>query len=197
MQPVSQGVTAFDLHRSRQQNDESLQTRATQNLGAELKTASNKGVTEEEKLTAGQGDQVDVSKTDPKAKAKAKSQSSVPQSSVSKQSDPSSKDEGTEPPATDPPSGETPSPVPDPPESKIQYTDSQKVFLERLEELDKQAKTLRDMWRKDYMDWIEDQLKAREDMENFRQGTMLMWNEVATSRWIQGTRHAEAIRGML
>jgi predicted lipid-binding transport protein (Tim44 family) len=193
MQPVPQGVTALDLQKIRQQNENSLQVRATQQLGAQLKTAANESVSEEEKLTAGQGDQVDI-----EAKTKISRSSSSSSSARSQSSSAKTPQESTssEEPAPEPPSQEPPSepPVETP---KIEYSDAQKAFLSRLEELEKQNKTLRDMWRKMYMDWLDDQLKAREDMENFRQSTMLMWNEVATSRWIQGTRHAEAVRGLL
>ena len=186
MQPVSQGVTALDLQKIHQQNEDSLQTRATQHLGAELKTDD---VKKEE-------DQVDLTPKEPKAKAKATKSSSTskaPQQTSSTSSASSSKEEEPQPPADEqPPSGGE-----EPPDAKIEYSDAQKAFLSRLEELEKQNKTLRDMWRKIYMDWLDDQLKAREDMENFRQSTMVMWNEVATSRWIQGTRHAEAVRGLL
>ena len=64
MQPVSQGVSALDLQKIRQQNDDSLQARATQQMGGELKAGTVGGVSKEEKLTAGQGDQVDLSPKD-------------------------------------------------------------------------------------------------------------------------------------
>lgn len=195
MQPVSQGVTALDLQKIRQQNEDSLQSRATQQLGAQLRTAANKVVSEEEKQTAGQGDQVDIKSDSKKAKsvppqAQASEASKSSQSSESKSEDTSasSSESKSESKSED---SQTTQP------GKIEYSEQQKAFLERLKELEQQAKSLRDMWRKMYMDWMEDQLKAAEDWENFRQSTAMMWNEVAVSRWVQGTRHAEAVRGLL
>mgnify|MGYP000905400916 CR=1 FL=1 len=71
------------------------------------------------------------------------------------------------------------------------------AFLNRLRELEDQRKTLADMWRKIYMDYMADQLQAAEDMENFRQTTGLLWTDVTTARWVQGARHSEAVRSIL
>jgi len=197
MQPVSQGVTALDLQKIRQQNEDSLQARATQQLGAQLKTAANKGVSEEEKQTAGQGDQVDI-KPDSKNTQAPKSGASQAQTTSSSSKSSESKSEDTSESSSSESKSESKSEESQQPQpGKIEYSEQQKAFLERLKELEQQAKSLRDMWRKMYMDWMEDQLKAAEDWENFRQSTAMMWNEVAVSRWVQGTRHAEAVRGLL
>lgn len=195
MQPVSQGVNALDLQKIRQQNEDSLQSRATNQLGAELKKGADSTVSEEEKLTAGEqpGDQVQI-KTPSRVSTPNKG-SGDPSKSGSSKSGPSTK--GDSPSSSSSPSPSSQSGNQQPQPGKIEYTDSQKQFLARLEELNQQAKTLRDMWRKMYMDYMEDQMKAREDMENFRQSTMLLWTDISVSRWVQGARHAEAVRGLL
>lgn len=189
MKPVQQGVTPLDLKNIRKLNEDALQTRATQNLGAELKAGSQSKVSKEEKLTAGQEDEVVLAgqpeaatKTTKSTKA-TKSASDGSSARVSEEETPAESAEETS----------NQSGVPDKPD----YTDSEKAFLERLEELNNQAKELRAMWRKLYMEWHESQLKWMEDLENFRQSTTLMWQEVSVSRWIQGTRHAEAARSLL
>lgn len=192
MKPVQQGVTPLDLKNIRKLNEDALQTRATQNLGAELKAGSQSKVSKEEKLSAGQEDEV-VLAGQPEAKA-AKSSESSKTAKTRSANDGSSARVSEEDAATET-SEETSSQsgVPDKPD----YTDSEKAFLERLEELNNQAKELRTMWRKLYMEWYESQLKWMEDLENFRQSTTLMWQEVSVSRWIQGTKHAEAARSLL
>lgn len=209
MQPVSKGVSALDLQKIRQQNEDGLQTRATQQLGAELKTGTTGGVSKEEKLTAGQDDQVDLSPKDKSARSATKTTS--PDSATT--STPSS----STAPAGDSVEAKTPQPGSEtiqrdeagsgdqgsgggsqqPGSGKVEYSESQQAFLNRLRELEDQAKTLRDMWRKLYMDYMADQLQAVEDMENFRQTTGLLWTDVTTARWVQGARHSEAIRSIL
>lgn len=206
MQPVSQSVSSLDLQKLRQQNDDSLQTRATQQLGAELKAGTKGGVSKEEKLTAGQDDQVDLSAKDKSARStKAPSPDSsvpsysanpsttaapstpaetAPETSISGNSEnPGDGGGGQQPPSNNP--------------QKPLYSDDQLAFANRLRELEDQRKTLQDMWRKLYMDYMADQMQAVEDMENFRQTTGLLWTDVCTSRWIQGARHSEAIRSIL
>ena len=207
MQPVSQGVSTLDLQKLRQQNDDSLQTRATQQMGAELKAGTKGGVSKEEKLTAGQDDQVDLSAKDKSARStKAPSpDSTVPSYSAnpSATAAPSAQSTPAETaPETsisgnseNPGDGGGQQPAPNP--QKPLYSDDQLAFANRLRELEDQRKTLQDMWRKLYMDYMADQMQAVEDMENFRQTTGLLWTDVCTSRWIQGARHSEAIRSIL
>jgi len=207
MQPVSQGVSTLDLQKLRQQNDDSLQTRATQQMGAELKAGTKGGVSKEEKLTAGQDDQVDLSAKDKTARStKASSpDSTVPSYSAnpSATAAPSAQSTPAETaPETsisgnseNPGDGGGQQPAPNP--QKPLYSDDQLAFANRLRELEDQRKTLQDMWRKLYMDYMADQMQAVEDMENFRQTTGLLWTDVCTSRWIQGARHSEAIRSIL
>ena len=207
MQPVSQGVSSLDLQKLRQQNDDSLQTRATQQLGAELKAGSKSGVSKEEKLTAGQDDQVDLTAKDGSTRSSSKTaspDSTVPSNgttpspasetyakSTRAETEPEKPSVNPEPPADS--SGQSPAPDP----QKPLYSDDQLAFANRLRELEDQRKTLQDMWRKLYMDWMADQMQAVEDMENFRQTTGLLWTDVCTSRWIQGARHSEAMRSLL
>ncbi|MBN9419949.1 MAG: hypothetical protein J0I12_31125 [Candidatus Eremiobacteraeota bacterium] len=206
MQPVSQGVSSLDLQKLRQQNEDSLQTRATQQLGAELKAGSKSGVSKEEKLTAGQDDQVDLTAAQDKS-TRSSSKTASPDSTVASNSAPPASSETSAkstPSETAPETSSSPempadngsqSPAPDP--QKPLYSDDQLAFANRLRELEDQRKTLQDMWRKLYMDWMADQMQAAEDMENFRQTTGLLWTDVCTSRWIQGARHAEAMRSLL
>ena len=206
MQPVSQGVSTLDLQKLRQQNDDSLQTRATQQLGAELKAGTKGGVSKEEKLTAGQDDQVDLSAKDKNARStKAPSpDSTVPSYSANPSATAAPSAQST--PAETAPetsiSGNSENPgdgggqQPANPQKPL-YSDDQLAFANRLRELEDQRKTLQDMWRKLYMDYMADQMQAVEDMENFRQTTGLLWTDVCTSRWIQGARHSEAIRSIL
>ena len=208
MQPVSQGVSTIDLQKIRQQNEDSLQARATQQMGAELKTGTTGGVSKEEKLTAGQDDQVDLTPKDKSSRSATKSPS--PDSATTTAAS------TTAAPAADSVEPKTPAPgsetinrddsgsggdqgggSPPPGSGKVEYSESQQAFLNRLRELEDQAKTLRDMWRKLYMDYMADQLQAVEDMENFRQTTGLLWTDVTTARWVQGARHSEAIRSIL
>jgi hypothetical protein len=205
MQPVSQGVSSLDLQKLRQQNEDSLQTRATQQLGAELKAGSKSGVSKEEKLTAGQDDQVDLTAAKEKASSSKTaspdstvSSSSANPASVSPESSVKSTPAETAPEtstATTDSGSSSQQPAPDP--QKPLYSDDQLAFANRLRELEDQRKTLQDMWRKLYMDWMADQMQAAEDMENFRQTTGLLWTDVCTSRWIQGARHADAMRSLL
>ena len=206
MQPVSQGVSTLDLQKLRQQNEDSLQTRATQQLGAELKAGTKGGVSKEEKLTAGQDDQVDLTPKDKSARSATKTASpdstgTVPASSASPNSAaPTAQSSATETAAetsTSENSGDGGGQQPAPNPQKPLYSDDQLAFANRLRELEDQRKTLQDMWRKLYMDYMADQMQAVEDMENFRQTTGLLWTDVCTSRWIQGARHSEAIRSIL
>ncbi len=206
MQPVSKGVSTLDLQKIRQQNDDSLQTRATQQLGAELKAGTKSGVSKEEKLTAGQDDQVDLTAAKDKS-ARSTSKSASPESSVPANSTVSASSANPTPSTSEPSAQSTSqetsqednssggSPQPDP--QKPLYNEEQLAFANRLRELEDQRKTLQDMWRKLYMDYMADQMQAIEDMENFRQTTGLLWTDVCTSRWIQGARHSEAIRSIL
>lgn len=205
MQPVSKGVSTLDLQKIRQQNDDSLQTRATQQLGAELKAGTKSGVSKEEKLTAGQDDQVDLTAAKEKL-ARSTSKATSPDSTVSASSanpsgstsEPSAQSTSSETIQEENSGGSNPgegSQQPDP--QKPLYNEEQLAFANRLRELEDQRKTLADMWRKLYMDYMADQMQAVEDMENFRQTTGLLWTDVCTSRWIQGARHAEAIRSIL
>lgn len=198
MNPLGQTVSGVDLQKVRQQNEDSLQTRATQHLTAEVKTSADSTTTEAEKLTAGETkDLVDVAatpKADPKGKSKSAPKpesggSSVSSSSTSESSSSSSTSEGG-------PESKSDSSGPVPPD-KPEYTDAEKQFLERLEELNKQAAEQRKMWRKIYMEWVEMQMKWREDLENFAQATYVMWEEVALSRATQSSKHAEAVRALL
>lgn len=206
MQPVSQGVSTLDLQKLRQQNEDSLQTRATQQMGAELKAGTKGGVSKEEKLTAGQDDQVDLSAKDKSARStkapSPDSTSTAPSYSASATAAPSAQSTSTETAPETSVSGNSQNPgdggqqpAPDP--QKPLYNDDQLAFANRLRELEDQRKTLQDMWRKLYMDYMADQMQAIEDMENFRQTTGLLWTDVCTSRWIQGARHSEAIRSIL
>ena len=212
MQPVSQGVSTLDLQKLRQQNEDSLQTRATQQMGAELKAGTKGGVSKEEKLTAGQDDQVDLSAKDKSTRSATKTaspDSTVPSYSAnpSATAAPSAQSTATETAPETSTSGNSQNPgdgdgdgggqqpAPDP--QKPLYNDDQLAFANRLRELEDQRKTLQDMWRKLYMDYMADQMQAIEDMENFRQTTGLLWTDVCTSRWIQGARHSEAIRSIL
>ena len=207
MQPVSQGVSAIDLQKIRQQNEDSLQARATQQLGAELKTGTTGGVSKEEKLTAGQGDQVDLSAKDKSSRTATKGPSpdSATTSSATTTAAPTADSVEPKTPAPgsetidreDSGTGDQGGGSPPPGSGKVEYSESQQAFLNRLRELEDQAKTLRDMWRKLYMDYMADQLQAVEDMENFRQTTGLLWTDVTTARWVQGARHSEAIRSIL
>ncbi|MBS2036189.1 hypothetical protein JST97_14460 [bacterium] len=208
MQPVSQGVSSLDLQKLRQHNEEALQARATNQMGAELKAGSGTGVSKDEKLTAGQGDQVDLTPKDKKAiktpspdsvtpppSSTANTASSAPteQSSSPNPSETHTPEDsgnsGGDPPPADPGNGGN--------SQKPLYSESQQAFLNRLRELEDQRKTLSDMWRKNYMDWMADQLQAAEDYENFRQSTGLLWTDVTTARWVQGARHSEAVRSIL
>lgn len=206
MQPVSQGVSSLDLQKLRQHNEEALQTRATNQMGAELKAGSGAGVSKDEKLTAGQGDQVDIGKKAVKtpapdtvssgsstsnttSAAPADQSGTASSSSETHTSDDAGNSGGGDPPPADPGNGNN--------NQKPLYSESQQAFLNRLRELEDQRKTLADMWRKNYMDWMADQLQAAEDYENFRQTTGLLWTDVCTSRWVQGARHSEAIRSIL
>lgn len=206
MQPVSKGVSTLDLQKIRQQNDDSLQTRATQQMGAELKAGTRSGVSKEEKLTAGLDDQVDLSAAKGKS-AHSASKSATPDSTGTVPASSANPSTSTSEPTAQSTSQQTTqeensggdsgggSQQPDP--QKPLYNDEQLAFANRLRELEDQRKTLQDMWRKLYMDYMADQMQAVEDMENFRQTTGLLWTDVCTSRWIQGARHSEAIRSIL
>lgn len=189
MKPVQQGVTPLDLKNIRKLNEDALQTRATQNLGAELKAGSQSKVSKDEKLSAGQDDEVVLASP---AEAPARTGQSTKVTKAPNDGS-SARVSEEETPAESKEEASASSGVPDKPD----YTDSEKAFLERLEELNNQAKELRAMWRKLYMEWYESQLKWMEDLENFRQSTTLMWQEVSVSRWVQGTKHAEAARSLL
>jgi hypothetical protein len=205
MQPVS----PLDLQKIRQHNENALQTRATNQMGAELKAGSGTAVSKDEKLTAGQGDQVEFSKDKKAQKTVAPDTASTGASSASSSTAAPAADPATTQPASpsethtpddSPGSGGDPG-TPDPGNGnnnqKPLYSDSQLAFINRLRELEDQRKTLADMWRKMYMDYMTDQLQAAEDMENFRQTTGLLWTDVTTARWVQGARHSEAVRSIL
>ena len=204
MQPVSKGVSTLDLQKLRQQNEDGLQTRATQQLGAELKAGTKGGVSKEEKLTAGQDDQVDLTA---KEKTRSASKTASPDSTVAASANPAPNSAPTAQstaaettPESSKSNSESPgdgSQNPPPNTQKPLYNDDQLAFANRLRELEDQRKTLQDMWRKLYMDYMADQMQAIEDMENFRQTTGLLWTDVCTSRWIQGARHSEATRALL
>ncbi|MBX3168301.1 MAG: hypothetical protein KF760_12865 [Candidatus Eremiobacteraeota bacterium] len=199
MQPVSKGVSTLDLQKLRQQNDDSLQTRATQQLGAELKAGSQSGVSKEEKLTAGQDDQVDLTAKEKSARSTSRTPAPevpVPASSANPTetaSESSAQSTAAETAQEENSGGGSQQPDP----QKPLYNEEQLAFANRLRELEDQRKTLADMWRKLYMDYMADQMQAVEDMENFRQTTGLLWTDVCTSRWIQGARHSEAMRSLL
>lgn len=201
MNPLGQPVTGVDLAKVRQLNDDSLQTRATQHLTAELKTSADSTTSEAEKLTAGESDLVDVAPAEkPKSSRKAETKTEGRSASAgSRSASPSSSTKTEEPPEASSSSSSTSSSgdgSPTPPD-KPEYTDAEKQFLERMEELNKQAAENRKMWRKVYMEWYEQQLKWREDLENFAQATYLMWEEVALSRATQSSKHSEAVRALL
>lgn len=202
MQPVS----PLDLQKIRQHNESALQARAANQMGAELKAGSGTGVSKDEKLTAGQGDQVEFSKDKKAVKTPAPDTASTGSSaSSSTTAAPESTSQQTSSSEThtadDSGSSNGDSGSPDPGDGnnnqKPLYSDSQLAFINRLRELEDQRKTLADMWRKMYMDYMTDQLQAAEDMENFRQTTGLLWTDVTTARWVQGARHSEAIRSIL
>lgn len=205
MQPVSQSVNALDLQKLRQQNEEALQNRATTQLGSELKTASGRGVSHDEKLVAGQKDQVafttagktssSTSTQPPSSSLPADPKSSSSSSTTASETASSSSSTTTD--ASSSSEQQTTEQNSSQEEQKPLYSDSQQAFIKRLQELEDQRKALADMWRKMYMDFITDQLKAAEELENFRQSTALLWTDVATSRWIQGARQSEAVRSLL
>lgn len=185
MQPIKPGVTPLDLQNIRKLNEDALQTRATEQLGGEVRSASRSSVSKEEKEVAGQEDAVEFAPTPKKsASVPVKKSESAPQDPPSVKEEASEEEEPTQAESAGVP-------------EKLDYTESERAFLERLEELNNQAKELRAMWRKLYMEWYEAQLKWMEDLENFRQSTGLLWTEVSVARWGQGERHSEAFRALL
>jgi hypothetical protein len=211
MNPLGQPVSGVDLQKVRQLNEDSLQTRATQHLTAEVKTSADSTTTEAEKLTAGESkDLVDVAgataaaktktavKADGRSTSRSASGASAPASSSDAELSSSSADSASASTSSSSSSssGSASEGSPTPPD-KPEYTEAEKQFLERMEELNKQAAEQRKMWRKIYMEWVEMQMKWREDLENFAQATYLMWEEVALSRATQSSKHAEAVRALL
>lgn len=179
----------LDLRSIRNLNDESLKTRATTQLGAELKTAAGSGVSKEEKLTAGQSDQVDIQKT-PGSSA----HTNQPEPLDAPQP-PSNEPPSNEPPSNEPPVNEPPSPPPYQP--TIEYTEAEKAFLERMEKKEEEVDIWRQFWMKEFQ---LEQASRRDHFKNWLQyylWTQEMQADLANERKIQSTKWSEAIGAML
>ena len=198
MSSISSGPSDAQVRRS---NEDALLLRAQTQLGAEAKKAANQAVRPEEDQVTLQGNS--KVKTDGSDKLAAAAAASA---SVSTSADPSnsasvnsSQDGGQTPPPSNgsqaPPSNDSQNPPPG--QEQPQFTDAQTAFLESATTSSADRSKERDMWRTLWADWMERQMKWLEDLENFRQSVYVMWQEVAVSRWVQGQRHAEAVRSLL
>ena len=182
MKPVDSGVP-LDLRSIRKLNEDSLQTRATQQLGAELKTASGSSVSKDEKLTAGQSDQVELKGAEQPEKAEKPEAGSSAETNK-----PEPLNEEQQPPSEPPSEPEKPT---------IEYSEAEKAFLERMEKKAEEADIWRQFWIKEFM---AEQASRRDHFKNWLQlhlWTQEMQADLANERKIQSTKWSEAIGAML
>lgn len=203
MNPIGQPVTGVDLGKIRQQNEDSLQTRATQQLGAEVKAAATNSTASKVEKEAAGDDRFEAVVEKPAPQARA-AKSAAPQNSASTGSSSSAAEcsnsastssvkadeNGSCPPDN---GGSTPPPGNGGPD----YTEGEKQFLLRMEEMEKQAAEQRKMWRQVFKDWYDSLLKWKEDLENFAQATYLLWHDIAIGRSVQMAKQSEAVRALL